>query len=130
MTFHLRLGLKFQNGEPLNIRAVKLYIERAKEQKNSALAGDLTSIRDITADSETDVTLHLTQIDYAKTLQAATRVALQGRALVFTYGLPTLILKSPKVSDWPRIPGQAARLLSKEDEQSRPQIKASTPKAR
>lgn len=75
VTFHLRPGLKFQDGEPLNARTVKLYLERAKEQKNSALAGDLTSIKEITADSETDVTLHLTQVDHQIPLLLGRRVA-------------------------------------------------------
>lgn len=64
VTFHLREGLVFQDGTPLDAEAVKLYIERAKTQENSALFGDLTSIDHVTADSETDVTVHLTQVDH------------------------------------------------------------------
>ena len=75
VTFHLRPGLKFQDGEAVNAAAVKLYLERAKSQKNSALAGDLTSIASVTADSETDVTLHLTQVDHQIPLLLGRRVA-------------------------------------------------------
>jgi len=75
VTFHLRPGLKFQDGEPLNAEAVKLYLERAKTQKNSALAGDLTSIGSVTADSDTDVTLNLTQVDHQIPLLLGRRVA-------------------------------------------------------
>ena len=75
VTFHLRPGLKFQDGTALDAEAVKAYIERAKTQKNSALAGDLTSIQSITADSATDVTLHLTQVDYQIPLLLGRRVA-------------------------------------------------------
>jgi len=75
VTFHLRPGLKFHDGELVNAQAVKLYLERAKTQKNSALAGDLTSIATVTADSETDVTLHLTQVDHQIPLLLGRRVA-------------------------------------------------------
>ncbi|MDE1995827.1 MAG: hypothetical protein KGI75_25230, partial [Rhizobiaceae bacterium] len=75
ITFHLRPGLKFQDGEPVNAQAVKLYLERAKTQKNSALAGDLTSIASVTADNETDVTLNLTQVDHQIPLLLGRRVA-------------------------------------------------------
>ncbi|MFL6118708.1 ABC transporter substrate-binding protein [Actinophytocola sp.] len=63
VTFHLRAGLTFTDGEPVDGAAVKAAIERAKTQKNSALFGDLTSIEEVTADG-LDVTVHLTQVDY------------------------------------------------------------------
>lgn len=75
VTFHLREGLVFQDGEPVDAEAVKLYLERAKTQEDSALRGDLTSIDTITADSETDVTLHLTQVDHQIPLLLGRRVA-------------------------------------------------------
>lgn len=75
VTFHLREGLVFQDGEPLNAEAVKLYLERAKTQEDSALRGDLTSIDTVTADSELDVTLHLTQVDHQIPLLLGRRVA-------------------------------------------------------
>ncbi|MEU1972163.1 ABC transporter substrate-binding protein [Microbacterium sp. NPDC019599] len=75
VTFHLREGLEFQDGEPVDAEAVKLYIERAKTQENSALHGDLTSIDSVTADSDLDVTVHLTQVDHQIPLLLGKRVA-------------------------------------------------------
>ncbi|MFI6343914.1 ABC transporter substrate-binding protein [Streptomyces sp. NPDC050560] len=63
ITFHLRPGLKFSDGEPVDARAVRAAVERAKKQKNSALFGDLTSIRSVDARG-LDAVVHLTQVDY------------------------------------------------------------------
>ncbi|MFJ9343107.1 ABC transporter substrate-binding protein [Streptomyces sp. NPDC101733] len=63
VTFHLRPGLKFGDGEPLDATAVKAAVERAKQQKNSALFGDLTSIASVDANG-LDAVVHLTQVDY------------------------------------------------------------------
>ncbi|MEU3982895.1 ABC transporter substrate-binding protein [Streptomyces sp. NPDC026672] len=63
ITFHLRPGLKFSDGEPVDGAAVKAAIERAKNQKNSALFGDLTSIKSVDAEG-LDAVLHLSQVDY------------------------------------------------------------------
>lgn len=75
VTFHLREGLTFQDGELVNAEAVKLYIERAKTQENSALFGDLTSIDSVTVDSELDVTIHLNQVDHQIPLLLGKRTA-------------------------------------------------------
>ncbi|MDY0910204.1 ABC transporter substrate-binding protein [Microbacterium sp. CFBP9034] len=75
VTFHLRDGLEFQDGEPVDAEAVKLYLERAKTQENSALFGDLTSIDSVTADTELDVTVHLTQVDHQIPLLLGRRTA-------------------------------------------------------
>ncbi|MDI9835168.1 ABC transporter substrate-binding protein [Streptomyces sp. KAU_LT] len=63
VTFHVRPGLKFSDGTPVDAKAVKAAIERAKKQKNSALFGDLTSIRAVDAKG-LDAVVHLTQVDY------------------------------------------------------------------
>jgi peptide/nickel transport system substrate-binding protein len=63
VTFHLRPGLEFSDGTPVDGAAVKAAIERAKTQKNSALFGDLTSIESVAADG-LDVVVHLSQVDY------------------------------------------------------------------
>ncbi|MFD9830913.1 ABC transporter substrate-binding protein [[Kitasatospora] papulosa] len=63
ITFHLRPGLKFSDGEPVDGAAVKAAVERAQKQKNSALFGDLTSIGSVRVDG-LDATLDLTQVDY------------------------------------------------------------------
>lgn len=75
VTFHLREGLTFQDDEPVNAEAVKLYIERAKTQENSALFGDLTSIESVTADSDLDITVHLNQVDHQIPLLLGKRTA-------------------------------------------------------
>ncbi|MFJ8601023.1 ABC transporter substrate-binding protein [Streptomyces shenzhenensis] len=63
ITFHLRPGLKFSDGTPVDASAVKAAIERAKTQQNSALFGDLTSIESVDAKG-LDAVVHLTQVDY------------------------------------------------------------------
>ncbi|MCE0535276.1 ABC transporter substrate-binding protein [Kineosporia rhizophila] len=63
VTFHLRAGLKFSDGTPVNADAVKQAIERAKTQEDSALFGDLTSIDKVTTEGELDAVVHLTQVD-------------------------------------------------------------------
>ncbi|MFF0107279.1 ABC transporter substrate-binding protein [Streptomyces hirsutus] len=63
ITFHLRPGLKFSDGAPVDGAAVKAAIERAQKQKNSALFGDLTSIKEVRADG-LDAVIELTQVDY------------------------------------------------------------------
>lgn len=63
ITFHLRPGLKFSDGTPVDAAAVKAAIVRAQKQKNSALFGDLTSIKSVDANG-LDTVLHLSQVDY------------------------------------------------------------------
>jgi len=75
VTFHLRPRLKFSDGTPVDAEAVKLYLERAKGQRNSALSGDLTSIDSIRVENELDVVLHLTQVDHQIPLLLGQRVA-------------------------------------------------------
>jgi len=77
ITFHLRPNLRFSDGTPVNAEAVKLYIERAKTQTNSALDGDLASIESarVSPDDALAVTLHLTQVDYQIPLLLGQRVA-------------------------------------------------------
>lgn len=74
VTFHLRPKLTFSDGEPVNAAAVKSAIERAKTQKNSALFGDLTSIKSVTASGDLDVVVALTQTDYQIPLLFGERV--------------------------------------------------------
>ena len=75
VTFHLRPGLQFSDGTPVNAEAVKLYLERAKTQANSALDGDLTSIASVHTAGDLDVVLELTQVDYQIPLLLGQRVA-------------------------------------------------------
>jgi peptide/nickel transport system substrate-binding protein len=73
ITFHLRSGLTFSDGSPVDAESVKAAIERAKTQKNSALFGDLTSIKSVTT-SGLDVVVHLSQTDYQIPLLFGERV--------------------------------------------------------
>ncbi|MDR7275738.1 ABC transporter substrate-binding protein [Catenuloplanes atrovinosus] len=75
VTFHLRPGLEFSDGTPLNADAVRAYLTRAKTQKDSALFGDLTSIERVSARGDLDVVVDLTQVDYQIPLLLGERVA-------------------------------------------------------
>jgi peptide/nickel transport system substrate-binding protein len=74
VTFHLRPGLTFSDGSAVDAAAVKDAIDRAKTQKNSALFGDLTSIKSVTISGAVDVVVHLTQTDYQIPLLFGERV--------------------------------------------------------
>jgi peptide/nickel transport system substrate-binding protein len=74
ITFHLRPELTFSDGTPVNATAVKAAIDRAKTQKDSALFGDLTSIKSVTTSGDLDVVVHLTQVDYQIPLLLGERV--------------------------------------------------------
>jgi peptide/nickel transport system substrate-binding protein len=75
VTFKLRKGLTFTDGTPVNASAVRAYIERAQNQENSAIAGDLTSIKEVVAVNDTDVTFRLAQVDHQIPLLLGQRIA-------------------------------------------------------
>ncbi|WP_018503486.1 ABC transporter substrate-binding protein [Parafrankia discariae] len=64
VTFHLRPGLKFTDGTPVNAEAWQYQINRAKTQKNSQLAGDLDSVRSIDVIDDLTFRINLTQPDH------------------------------------------------------------------
>jgi ABC-type transport system substrate-binding protein len=64
VTFHLRPGLKFTDGTPLNAQAVAENIERGQKQANSTVASELAVISKVVVNSATDVTFDLSQVDY------------------------------------------------------------------
>lgn len=64
ITFTLRDGLTFSDGEPVDAEAVKAFFDRGTTQEDSHLKDQLADLESVTADSELDVTLHLTEIDY------------------------------------------------------------------
>lgn len=64
VTFHLRPGLTFTDGTPLDAEAVKASLERGKVQENSLLKDQLGTIESITTEGDLDVTLHLAGVDY------------------------------------------------------------------
>ncbi|MDT4993230.1 MAG: peptide/nickel transport system substrate-binding protein [Actinoplanes sp.] len=74
IAFHLRSGATFSDGTPVDSAAVQAAIERARTQQNSALFGDLTSIKSVTTSGDLDVVVHLTQTDYQVPLLLGERV--------------------------------------------------------
>ncbi|MGM7668254.1 ABC transporter substrate-binding protein [Microbacterium sp. A93] len=64
ITFTLRDNLTFSDGTPLDAEAVKAHFERGQDQADSHLRDQLADLESVTADSETEVTLHLTTVDY------------------------------------------------------------------
>ena len=64
VTFILREGLTFSDGTPIDAEAVRSSLLRGKTQENSLLKDQLSTIEDVTADSELEVTLDLVNPDY------------------------------------------------------------------
>lgn len=64
VTFTLREGLTFSDGEPVDAEAVAAFFERGKTQEDSSLRDQLANVESVTADSDLDVTLHLSGVDY------------------------------------------------------------------
>ncbi|GEP48141.1 peptide ABC transporter substrate-binding protein [Microbacterium saccharophilum] len=64
ITFTLRDGLTFSDGEPVDAAAVKAFFDRGTTQEDSHLKDQLADLKEVTVDSELEVTLHLTEVDY------------------------------------------------------------------
>ncbi len=64
VTFSLRDGLTFSDGTTLDSQAVKAFFDRGKTQDDSFLRDQLAGVTEVTADTATDVTLHLADADY------------------------------------------------------------------
>lgn len=64
VTFHLRPGLTFSDGTAVDAEAVKAGLERSRDLPGATSAQSLAVIEDITAESDTDVTLHLTGVNH------------------------------------------------------------------
>ena len=64
VTFHLRPGLTFSDGAPVDAAAVKTGLQRSRDLPGATSAQSLATIEDITVDSETDVTLHLSAVNH------------------------------------------------------------------
>jgi peptide/nickel transport system substrate-binding protein len=76
ITFHLRPGGEFSDGELVDAQAIKDYFVRAKTQANSGRIEDYESIKSVTVDSEWDVTLNLASPDFQIPLELSTKGAL------------------------------------------------------
>src|SRR5699024_6513208 len=64
VTFHLRPGLTFSDGTAVDAAAVKAGLERSRDLPVATSAQSLAVIEEITADSATDVTLHLAGVNH------------------------------------------------------------------
>lgn len=64
ITFTLRDGLTFSDGEPVDAEAVKAFFDRGTSQEDSHLRDQLADLESVTADSELEATLHLAEVDY------------------------------------------------------------------
>ena len=64
ITFHLREDVAFSDGTPVTAEAVKLNLERGRDQENSTLAGRLRIVTEVDATDDQTVTVHLDQADY------------------------------------------------------------------
>jgi peptide/nickel transport system substrate-binding protein len=63
LTFHLREGVTFQDGEPFDAEAVKANIERSKTIEGSTVASELASIDEVVVVDPLTVELHLSTPD-------------------------------------------------------------------
>jgi peptide/nickel transport system substrate-binding protein len=76
VTFHIRHGLKFSDGTPVNAAAIKDAIVRAQTQKNSALIEDLSAVQSVSTSGDYNVEVYLNHPDYQIPLVFGERVLL------------------------------------------------------
>jgi peptide/nickel transport system substrate-binding protein len=76
VTFHIRPGLKFSDGTPVNAAAIKDAIIRGKTQQNSALIEDLAPIKSVSTSGDYNVEVYLNYPDYQIPLVFGERVLL------------------------------------------------------
>ena len=76
VTFHIRPGLKFSDGTPVNAAAIKDAIIRAKTQQNSALIEDLAPVKSVTTSGDYNVEVYLDHPDFQIPLVFGERVLL------------------------------------------------------
>jgi len=93
VTFTLRDGLTFSDGTILDAPAVKAFFDRGKTQDDSFLRDQLAGVTEVTADSATDVTLHLADADYQIPYLVAGRTG--------AIASPTAAADPQKLSVWP-----------------------------
>lgn len=63
LTLHLRPGVKFQDGEPLDARAVQVNIERYRSAPYSLRKGELAAVKSVEVVDPLTVVLHLSHPD-------------------------------------------------------------------
>jgi peptide/nickel transport system substrate-binding protein len=86
VTFHIRPGLKFTDGTPVNAAAIKDAIVRAKTQQNSALVEDLEPVQSVTTSGDNNVEVYLNHPDYQ---------------IPLVFGERVLLVASPKAAEDP-----------------------------
>nr|WP_157475318.1 ABC transporter substrate-binding protein [Parafrankia sp. EUN1f] len=64
VTFHLRSGLTFSDGTAVDATAVKKSLERGRDSKNSLVAAQLASLKEVVAVDATTVRIDLKNTDY------------------------------------------------------------------
>lgn len=64
VTFTLREGLTFSDGEAVDAAAVKAFYDRGTSQEDSHLIDQLADLEEVTVDGDLDVTFHLAETDY------------------------------------------------------------------
>jgi peptide/nickel transport system substrate-binding protein len=76
VTFHIRPGLKFSDGTPVNAAAIKDAIIRAKTQQDSALVEDLEPVQSVSISGNYNVEVYLNHPDFQIPLVFGQRVLL------------------------------------------------------
>ncbi len=76
LTFKLRPGVKFHDGEPLNAAAVKANIERAKSLPDSLRKSELTSVDNVEAVDDLTVKVNLSRADATLLSQLSDRAGM------------------------------------------------------
>ena len=86
VTFHIRPGLKFTDGTPINAEAIKDAIIRGKTQQDSALIEDLEPVQSVTTSGDYDVEVYLNHPDFQ---------------IPLVFGERVLLVASPKAAEDP-----------------------------
>jgi peptide/nickel transport system substrate-binding protein len=86
VTFHIRPGLKFSDGTPVNAAAIKDAIIRGQTQQNSALVEDLEPVSKVTTTGDYDVNVYLNHPDFQ---------------IPLVFGERVLLVASPKAAEDP-----------------------------
>jgi len=76
VTFHIRPGLQFSDGTPVNAAAIKDAIIRGKTQQNSALVEDLEPVQSVSTSGDYNVEVYLNHPDFQIPLVFGERVLL------------------------------------------------------
>src|SRR3954470_505786 len=76
LTFKLRPGVKFHDGEPMNAAAVKANIDRARTLPDSLRKSELTSVESVEAVDDMTVTMKLARPDATLLSQLSDRAGM------------------------------------------------------